>query len=585
MDKDAIASDVGLISRFLQTLKIDDGELDDHLTERNFRLYARRSPKQPRSVGVDVSTLRSLAVTLGGERLPLRRESKPPRTRAGTELADVKAAAIRIVENKDADAAAALIAVLCDVRFEDFPEITSTRELMDRQLYMPDDFRRVCEKLIDELPLADLGTVSVATWQRARIVPIEGRPQLAPMCVRILRNQLLANELDLSVADLLRNGVIFPITRLDELSQQTEDGSDWCRLLGQPPVADVLFDEIQDQEQSETMPTRPPSRSEARRRARELAARHDKPEPLPPSFQAWLDQYEPVAASVAPYWDEIGETVVQVAVRIRNVPTLVSFKRVVAVVAQIFAEAAMHGRTLDPVAVLSDRNINRFVHTMRGIDQTRSTYRSDLRRAARFWPGTGLVEKPIQMPRKSLTAPYSGREIKVLARVIGAEPNTDRGRNAKCFFGLGIGAGIRSREINCLTAADFWTDEATGLLIVEVPEVGAHEARSVPLLPEWDELVRPNLPEAGRLAVGAGKNWVSSCYQRISSTSKHPPIKQNRLRNTWLVQQMASPDVKAEALLRRAGLVSPRILEDLLPYVPLEQLDDQTEPKALEGEV
>ena len=571
--------------RFLEALEIDDGELLDHLNERNFRRYARRSSKKARSVQVDVSAFRSLAVTLSGERLPLRRPSKPPRARAATELADVEAAAEQIINNKDADAAAALIAVLCDVRFENFPEITSTRVLMDRQLHLPDDFRRVCERLIDELPLADLGAVSVATWQRARIVPIEGRPQLDPMCVRILRNQLLANELDISVADLLRNGVIFPITRIDELSRQTEDGPHWCRLLGQPPLADVLFDEIRDQEQSETMQTRPPSRSQARRRARELAERHDNPEPLPPSFQDWLDQYEPVAAAVAPYWDEIGETVVQVSVRIRNVRSLGSFKRVVAVVAQIFAEAAMHGRTLDPVAVLSDRNINRFVHSLRGIDQTRATYRSDLRRAARFWPGTGLVEKPIQMPRKSLTAPYSGSEIKVLARVIDAEPDTDRGRNAKCFFGLGIGAGIRSREINGLTAADFWTDEATGLLIVEVPEVGAHEARSVPLVPEWDELVRPNLPKDGPLAAGTGKNWVSSCYQRISSTSKHPPIKQNRLRNTWLTQQMASPDVKAEALLRWAGLVSPRILEDLLPYVPFDKLDDQTEPDALEGEV
>lgn len=571
--------------RFLEALEIDDGELLDHLNERNFRRYARRSSKKARSVQADVSTLRSLAVTLSGERLPLRRPSKPPRTRAATELADVEAAAEQIINNKDADAAAALIAVLCNVRFENFPEITSTRELIDRQLHMPGDFRRVGERLIEELPLADLGTVSFANWKRARIVPIEGRPQLAPMCVRILRNQLLANELNMSVADLLRNGVIFPITRRDELSPQTEDGSDWCRLLGQPAVADVLFDEIRDQEQSETMQTRPPSRSEARRRARELAERHDNPEPLPPSFQDWLDQYEPVAASVAPYWDDIGETVLQVSVRIRNVRSLGSFKRVVAVVAQIFAEAAMHGRTLDPVAVLSDRNTNRFVHTMRGTDQTRATYRSDLRRAARFWPGTGLVEKPIQMPRKSLTAPYSGSEIKVLARVIDAEPDTDRGRNAKCFFGLGIGAGIWSREINCLTAADFWTDEATGLLIVEVPEVGAHEARSVPLLPEWDELVRPNLPKDGPLAAGMGKNWVSSSYQRISSTSKHPPIKQNRLRNTWLTQQMASPDVKAEALLRWAGLVSPRILEDLLPYVPFDKLDDQTEPDALEGEV
>ena len=578
-----IREQIGRVQRFLDLLEIEDGDLADHLSEQNFRRYHRRSPKQPTSIRVDVSVLRSMAVSKEGERIELRRSSKLARKNPDTILADVQVAARRIAEQKDADAAAALVAVLCDVRFENFPEVVSTRLLCDRQPFLPIALREIADSLLSELPDADLGRVSITTWNRARIVTTEGRPQLRPMGIRILRNQLLADEAGVPVARLLSEGAILPITRRDELSPRTNKDVDWCRLLTLDPVADVLFEETRDLENSKSMSTQPPSRAEVRRRAAEIVERHKSPDPLPPSHQAWLDARQPSASDVVPHREQIREPVFQVVRRVQLVKNLSSFKRMTYVVEKIFAEAAAQNRSLDPAEVLNERNINRFANSMRGDDQTRATYRSDLRRAARYWPGTGLVEKPIRMPRGSITAPYSGEDIRTLQRVLTSQSSSDdRANRAKCYFGLGIGAGLKSKEINLLTADCFRTHEASGLLVTDVPATKTRPGRSVPLLSEWDDFVRPNLPDHGPLVTETGKNRVSASYQRLKSKSKFPAINQDRLRNTWLVHLMASPDVSLATILDLAGLVSARSLEDLVPYAPLDKSYDQV-VEAIEG--
>lgn len=572
-----VRRETGRVKRFLEVLNIEEGDLVDHLTERNIRLYRLRSAKKPESTQTDASTLRSLALTQQGGRIDLRRATKPPRKNDDTNIGDIEAAAARIMEREDLDAAAALVAVLCDVRLENFGGIVSIRTLAEQAQFMPEVFRKIAGRILLKLPGADVGRATVVTWHRARVVEIEGRPDLRPMGIRILRNQLLADESGTAVAKLLREGAILPITRRDELSPRTNTDLDWCRLLDHGPVADVLFEEIHDTEQPKIMTTRRPSRAAVRKRAAELTELHKNPEPLPPSHQRWLDQHRPIAPNVAPYWDEeIQGPVLDVVSRVRLVESLGSFKRMVGVVEKIFADAAANNRSLDPADVLNDRNINRLVQSMPGNDQTRATYRSDLRRAARFWPGTGLVEKPMRMPRGTVTAPYSGKEIRTLRRVLESHAESDmRANRAKCFFGLGVGAGVKSREITLLTADCFRIHEASGLLVIDIPTAGDRPGRSVPLLPEWDDFVRPYLPEHGELVTHTGKNSVSASYKWLKSGSAFPPISQNRLRNTWLVQLMVSPDISLRSILDMAGLVSARSLEDLVPYAPSNKTYDQ----------
>ena len=573
------------LRRFLNDLDIHEGDLADALTERNFRRYARISPKQLQSIKADVSLFRSLATTLAGERIDLRRPTKPRPKHQPVVIADIEAAANRIVDIKDAAGAAALIAVLADVRFEAFPEITSTRELLDRQLHMPIAFRQIANRLLDDLPDADVGRVSVATWQRARSVPIDGRPDLLPMAIRLLRNRLLADELGLPVAELLRQQLVLPITRADELSPQSLNDRDWCRLLEQRPLTERLLEEIRDTERGPTMANRPLSRTASRQRAKELADRHENPPPLPPSYSDWLAQYSPEAPDVAPQWNETREVVFEVARRVQKVTSLTGFKRVVGTVAKAFAHAAANGRSIDPADVLSERNINWHVGQLRGSDQTRATYRSDLRRAARYWPGTGIVERPQQMVHKSIQMPYSASESRTLSRVIRSQPTTVRGVQARAYFGLGLGAGLRSKEILKLHTTSFRLVESCDVLVVDVPDIGDKPGRTVPVLPEWRDLVEQGISDSpGPFVTETGKNHVGASYKRLKTKSKHPPIVQDRLRNTWLTALMGSPDISLATLLRIAGLCSARSLEGLVEYVPVDKAYDQVVDAAA-GEV
>ena len=573
------------LRRFLNDLDIHEGDLADALTERNFRRYARISPKQLQSIKADVSLFRSLATTLAGERIDLRRPTKPRPKHQPVVIADIEAAANRIVDIKDAAGAAALIAVLADVRFEAFPEITSTGELLDRQLHMPIAFRKIATRLLDELPDADVGRVSVAAWKRARVVPIDGRPDLLPMAIRLLRNRLLADELCLPVAELLRQQLVLPITRADELSPQSLNDRDWCRLLEQRPLTERLLEEIRDTERGPTMANRPLSRTASRQRAKELADRHENPPPLPPSYSDWLAQYSPEAPDVAPQWNETREVVFEVARRVQKVTSLTGFKRVIGTVAKAFAHAAANGRSIDPAHVLSERNINWHVGQLRGSDQTRATYRSDLRRAARYWPGTGIVERPQQMVHKFIQMPNSASEIRTLSRVIRSQPTTVRGVQARAYFGLGLGAGLRSKEILKLHTTSFRLVESCDVLVVDVPDIGDKPGRTVPVLPEWRDLVEQGISDSpGPFVTETGKNHVGASYKRLKTKSKHPPIVQDRLRNTWLTALMGSPDISLATLLRIAGLCSARSLEGLVEYVPVDKAYDQVVDAAA-GEV
>lgn len=575
----------GQLRRLFRVLDVSDGQLGNYLTEVHFRRYLRHSDKRPQSNHSDIALFRGLATTVAGARLSLRRPTKPKPVRPIPTLDDVRAAATRLTETRDSAGAAALVSVLADVRVEDFHEVTSTRHLIDRQLNMPRQFRRVSEELLEALPHADVGKVTFSAWKRARRVELEGRPDLNPVMLRTLANELRAQELGISVADMLRHGMIYPITRADGLSPQTTEAFDWCHLLGQLPMTERLLEEIEHTERGAKLASRPPSRTAARKRARELAKEFENPHPLRPIYKEWLDGYAPEAADVAPHWQEVSDPVIDVVSRVQHVLSLRSFKRLTGTVAKAFANAAANNRSLDPASVLSEQNINWHVAQMRGTDQTLATYRSDLRRAAKAWPGTGLVQRPIQRPHKKSETPYSRTNINTLTRIVTEQTDTDNGTRAertKLFFGLGIGAGIRSSEIRRLHRSCFRrVDE---LLVIDVPEVGQAARRTVPVLPEWAHFVEQGIESKdGALTESEHKNHVGQTYVRIDTGSKHPPITQVRLRNTWLVMMMGSPDVSLATLLEVAGLRSARTLEDLVEFVPQDKPYDLLVDRARPG--
>jgi hypothetical protein len=179
---------------------------------------------------------------------------------------------------------------------------------------------------------------------------------------------------------------------------------------------------------------------------------------------------------------------------------------------------------------------------------------------------------------------------------LAANQRTPAQRVAVCAaIALGAGAGLDTTDLRGLTPAHITTTtlpDCTSVTLVTVP---GPRARTVPLRAAFTDLLRVALEAHTALGKGQHDLLIGRKPDRVNimrpltsraRTAAGEPIEvhQARLRNTWMVAAMCAPVPLAE-LMRAAGIISPRPVENLLAHCPTLPQDAITAVLATLGDV
>lgn len=192
-------------------------------------------------------------------------------------------------------------------------------------------------------------------------------------------------------------------------------------------------------------------------------------------------------------------------------------------------------------------------------------------------PGPSAPPRPEPFTRKAVQAPYSRAEVAAIERLAIAQPTRRLRRQLCAMVGLGLGAGLSSRDLRHLRRSHVHLCPS-GRLVVHVP---GDNARTVPVLPRYvtfleaglqglkdDDLVLGQQPERRKITAGI----VATAAIDHSAIT----LRQARLRATWLLELITTPVALAD-LMSMAGLTGGSSLVDLLPYASDPQYVEQAD--------
>lgn len=201
--------------------------------------------------------------------------------------------------------------------------------------------------------------------------------------------------------------------------------------------------------------------------------------------------------------------------------------------------------------------------------KSRADRRARLRRLAdKIHPAQapGAGSPGVEVARPTVRPPYTDREVAALVRTAWNQPTAERTRKAALCIGLGLGAGLDSRDFRGLRVAHI-QDERAGVTV----HVPGTIARSVPVRVEFVDLVRRGLEgrESDDLVLGRVEDRRNLCANALADVvvlGRCPRIEQSRLRSTWLAALLRQP-VRLDVLMAAAGLKTARTLPDLIPHI------------------
>lgn len=228
---------------------------------------------------------------------------------------------------------------------------------------------------------------------------------------------------------------------------------------------------------------------------------------------------------------------------------------------------------LDVEHLYTEENVEHYAATgLRHLDpHSQASYRSSLRRIGRAittsvpWPAP-----PRPLPRKTLGAPYSDREIAWLQEIAATQTNEVRRRAATAVWCLSYGAGLRGPEFAAVTGRDVVA--IGGATVVNVP--GA-KARQVPVLPDTAaDLIAladryPDRPLFSDRSPARG--WTASVLGLIELPPGAPHFSSRRLRVTWMVK-LCMAGIRISELGMLAAVSTSRGWDDLASHVPARDL-------------
>jgi hypothetical protein len=237
---------------------------------------------------------------------------------------------------------------------------------------------------------------------------------------------------------------------------------------------------------------------------------------------------------------------------------------------QLLHWAYGQGVDLRPEVVFAQETLDRFIsdgcaHLTPG---TQTNRRRLLRKvgAAVLGPPE-YPERPLRLPKSAPVVPYTVQEEATLAGWMRGLSTERVRRGAVALLGLGLGAGLRSREIDMAQVS--WVEESAKGLTVVVPET---PGRRVPVLVRWEWAIRQAVEHAhsGQLFLPeqqtARRKRVSVFTENLP---KHhaPKLSVQRLRITWIVRHLdgrVPPNVLAAA----AGVTGEQLFQYVASMAP-----------------
>jgi len=241
--------------------------------------------------------------------------------------------------------------------------------------------------------------------------------------------------------------------------------------------------------------------------------------------------------------------------------------------AQLFEWGAQQGMPLDPKLLLRPTTLERWGKDKNG--DLANTYRLDqairLRSAGRMvvpeeWaPRRATAWKPKKQP------PYTLDE---LSRYWFSAHHQTTQKQRRFFIGLlalTLGAGLKSAEVASARPEHLVTIDGVLCLRTGIKD---STARLVPIRLEHIQTLQglakefPDEPFIGNFTVRLDEPLARIRYL-IKVPDALPPLKANRLRNTWLVSILDS-GVDIPTFLQIAGLQQTRALGDLKPYLSMQ---------------
>lgn len=293
-----------------------------------------------------------------------------------------------------------------------------------------------------------------------------------------------------------------------------------------------------------------------------------------------LEHYEPRASTVPPgQWRRLRPLAVA-STRAADCRSAHTALFTLKAVTQFLAWAEENGHPLDAEAVFTPDLVERFCALRAPLlsSRTVANYRSALRRAAR----ASTVKAPWAPPPRQfsdhvhLAPPYTEQEVHAFWDCARSQATEHRQRVMTTMLTLGLGAGLRVREVLALSAEQHVRlhprDERLCVLLLE--------DRLVPVLSEYTPVVLdlcrryPQGPLIGSYRPNA-KDPMGVVRKNLEVPSSLPRLSMSRLRTTWMASVLMQPDIRISEFMVMAGTVSSKTLECIAPFIPYRAAEDE----------
>ena len=231
------------------------------------------------------------------------------------------------------------------------------------------------------------------------------------------------------------------------------------------------------------------------------------------------------------------------------------------------------GAEQDATAVFQRELIEYYVRETMGElrEGTRRNNRAWLFRVAEAVNPETNPRNPMPLNQRGMDTPYTSGELDILDGWAAGQGTTYSRRAATTLVALGAGAGLSSREIALLRndAISIGDDRSVTINITEggrprqIPVAARYEKTLAKAVKDMPGERFVFLPQRTRTE----NDVVSAFVARISRPTGTPTVRVQRLRNTWLVQQMTNR-VDVLTLMEAAGLKSLESISRLASFVP-----------------
>ena len=225
---------------------------------------------------------------------------------------------------------------------------------------------------------------------------------------------------------------------------------------------------------------------------------------------------------------------------------------------------------LDRAVVFEPANIFAFVEQRTGLkDASQATTRAILLNISTRLLGenAGATEDRRTYANRAGRTPYSAAEKIALRSFIRGQGTAHRRRNVRVIIALGAGAGLTAVDLMVLKPEHI--EDQGDKILIHVP---GSKARTVPLIAEWEDLLRDSLVSAdpamplvlstrGKFRYG---NAIADFLYSCNDAGVRPHCQ--RLRSTWFVDHL-NAGTPVNVLLAAAGVTEVSTLGRYLKFL------------------